>query len=69
LGKDPEMTRFKGLGEISPDEFKAFIGPDMRIDPVILKKEYNIQELMDFYMGNNTPERCDFILENLIIEE
>jgi topoisomerase-4 subunit B len=69
LGKDPEMTRFKGLGEISPDEFRAFIGPDMRIDPVILKKEYNIQELMDFYMGNNTPERCDFILENLIIEE
>ncbi|GHV37128.1 DNA topoisomerase (ATP-hydrolyzing) [Bacteroidia bacterium] len=69
LGKDPEITRFKGLGEISPDEFKGFIGPDMRLDPVILKKEYDIPKLLEFYMGNNTPERCDFILENLIVEE
>jgi topoisomerase-4 subunit B len=69
LGKDPEITRFKGLGEISPNEFKGFIGTDMRLDPVILKKEYDIPKLLEFYMGNNTPERCDFILDNLVVVE
>ena len=68
-GKNPEMTRFKGLGEISPDEFKHFIGPEMRIEPVLIKKEDQIQELMEFYMGKNTPDRQNFIIDNLIIEE
>ena len=68
-GKNPEMTRFKGLGEISPDEFKHFIGPEMRIEPVLIKKEDQIQELMNFYMGKNTPERQNFIIDNLVIEE
>lgn len=69
LGTNPEITRFKGLGEISPDEFKHFIGPNMRLDPVILKKSSEIQEALDFYMGRNTPERQQFIMENLRYEE
>lgn len=69
LGKNPEITRFKGLGEISPDEFKHFIGKDMRLDPVLLSKDTSIRELLDFYMGKNTPSRQEFIIENLVIEE
>jgi topoisomerase-4 subunit B len=69
LGTNAEITRFKGLGEISPDEFKNFIGVDMRIDPVIIKKGHAIKEILKFYMDDNTPERRDFIIENLVIEE
>ena len=64
----PEITRFKGLGEISPDEFKFFIGDDMRIDPVMLDKTMSIDEMLEFYMGKNTPERQQFIIENLKVE-
>jgi DNA topoisomerase II domain protein len=66
--KNPEITRFKGLGEISPDEFKHFIGQDMRLDPVMMDKAMNIEKLLDFYMGNNTPDRQDFIIKNLKYE-
>ena len=69
LGKNPEITRFKGLGEISPDEFKHFIGDDMRLEPVILTKDKSIEEILEFYMGKNTPERQGFIIENLKVEE
>jgi topoisomerase-4 subunit B len=69
LGPNPEITRFKGLGEISPDEFKHFINASIRLEPVTLRKADNIAELLDFYMGKNTPERQDFIIENLRIEE
>lgn len=69
LGPNPEITRFKGLGEISPDEFKHFIGADIRLDPVRMRKEDVLHDLMDFYMGKNTPERQDFIIENLRVEE
>ncbi len=69
LGVKPEITRFKGLGEISPDEFKHFIGKDMRIEPVTLKKEDSVSKLLPFYMGKNTPQRQDFIIENLRVEE
>lgn len=69
LGSKPEITRFKGLGEISPDEFKHFIGADMRLEPVTLKKEDTLSQLLPFYMGKNTPERQDFIIDNLRIEE
>jgi topoisomerase IV subunit B len=69
LGTNPEITRFKGLGEISPDEFKYFIGSDIRLEPVRLRKEDLIHDLLDFYMGKNTPERQDFIIENLKVEE
>lgn len=69
LGRNPEITRFKGLGEISPDEFKFFIGATMRLEPVILQKTANISEMMDFYMGRNTPDRQLFIIENLRLEE
>lgn len=69
LGVNPEITRFKGLGEISPDEFVHFIGKDMRLEPVTLNKEDLINQLLPFYMGKNTPERQDFIIENLRIEE
>ncbi|MDR1793389.1 MAG: type IIA DNA topoisomerase subunit B [Bacteroidales bacterium] len=69
LGNKPEITRFKGLGEISPPEFKNFIGKNMRIDPVVLNKGTNIDSLLTFYMGRNTPERQKFIIENLIVEE
>lgn len=68
LGSNPEITRFKGLGEISPDEFKYFIGPDMRLDQVSLRKEDAVSELLSFYMGNNTPERQNFIVDNLVID-
>ena len=65
LGGKPEITRFKGLGEISPDEFKVFIGPQMRLDPVLMRKDQGIAEALDFYMGKNSPERQGFIMENL----
>ena len=69
LGKNPEITRFKGLGEISPDEFKHFIGKDIRLEPVVLGKDQTIENLLEFYMGKNTPDRQMFILENLVVEE
>jgi len=69
VGANPEITRFKGLGEISPDEFKHFIGKDMRLDQVSLKKEDAVSDLLSFYMGKNTPERQNFIIDNLVIEE
>ncbi|MGC9151135.1 MAG: DNA topoisomerase IV subunit B [Microbacter sp.] len=69
LGPNPEITRFKGLGEISPDEFRHFIGKDMRLDQVSLKKEDSVNSLLEFYMGSNTPERQGFIIENLVVEE
>jgi topoisomerase-4 subunit B len=69
LGAKPEITRFKGLGEISPDEFKLFIGKDMRKDPVIIGKDLTIQDLLGYYMGKNTPERQDFIIDNLVVEK
>ena len=69
LGVKPEITRFKGLGEISPDEFKAFIGRKMRLDPVTLTGETSLHGLLDYYMGKNTPERQEFIIRNLKIEE
>ena len=65
----PEITRFKGLGEISPDEFKNFISKDMRLDPVRLKKEDLVKEMLEFYMGKNTMERQNFIIDNLVVEE
>jgi len=69
LGPNPEITRFKGLGEISPDEFKHFIGASMRLDPVILRKSSEIPDILSFYMGRNTPERQVFIIDNLRLEE
>ncbi len=69
LGPDPEITRFKGLGEISPDEFKNFIGPDMRLEQVTLHKTDQVQKLLEYYMGKNTMERQNFIINNLVIEE
>jgi topoisomerase IV subunit B len=69
LGPNPEMTRFKGLGEISPDEFKHFIGKDMRLEPVRMKKNDSVDGFLEFYMGKNTPDRQDFIIGNLRIEE
>ena len=69
MGPDPEITRFKGLGEISPDEFKTFIGPDIRLDQVSLHKADNVAELLEYYMGKNTMERQEFIINNLVIEE
>lgn len=69
LGKNPEITRFKGLGEISPDEFKHFIGDDIRLEPVILSKEMSIDNILSYFMGKNTPERQDFIIENLRVEK
>ncbi|MCU0462141.1 MAG: type IIA DNA topoisomerase subunit B [Bacteroidales bacterium] len=69
LGPNPEITRFKGLGEISPDEFSHFIGKDMRLEPVRMKKQDTINGYLEFYMGKNTPERQDFIIDNLRIEE
>jgi len=65
----PEITRFKGLGEISPDEFKHFIGKDMRLDPVQMKKHESVAQMLEFYMGKNTPERQDFIIDNLYVEK
>ena len=69
LGPEPEITRFKGLGEISPDEFRAFIGPEMRLDQVSLHKSDQVAELMDYYMGKNTMERQNFVIDNLVVEE
>lgn len=68
LGPNPEITRFKGLGEISPDEFKHFIGPGMRLEPVLLSKDASIHNVLNFYMGKNTPDRQNFIIENLRVE-
>ena len=68
LGKQTEITRFKGLGEISPDEFKYFIGDNIRLDPVMLDKNMTVEELLSFYMGKNTPVRQEFIINNLKIE-
>ena len=69
LGPEPEITRFKGLGEISPDEFAHFIGPDMRLEQVTLHKNDQVQKLLEYYMGKNTMERQNFIIENLVVEE
>ena len=69
LGPDPEITRFKGLGEISPDEFKNFIGPEIRLEQVSLRKNDLVKELLAFYMGKNTMERQNFIIDNLVVEE
>ena len=69
LGNKPEITRFKGLGEISPGEFEAFIGEEMRLEPIILTKETSIEKLLKYYMGKNTPERQEFIIDNLYIEK
>jgi topoisomerase-4 subunit B len=69
LGPDPEITRFKGLGEISPEEFVHFIGSDMRLEQVTLHKNDQVQKLLEYYMGKNTMERQNFIIDNLVIEE
>jgi topoisomerase-4 subunit B len=67
LGPNPEITRFKGLGEISPDEFVHFIGKDMRLDKVTMRKEDLLKDLLEFYMGKNTMERQNFIIDNLVV--
>jgi len=69
LGKNPEITRFKGLGEISPDEFVHFIGENIRLEPVILTKDASIDSILSYFMGKNTPERQDFIIDNLRVEK
>ena len=69
LSPNPEITRFKGLGEIDPEEFKTFIGPGMRLDPVTLHKSDNVAKLLEYYMGKNTMERQGFIIDNLVVEE
>jgi topoisomerase-4 subunit B len=69
LGGKPEITRFKGLGEISPEEFKKFIGPDIRLEPVVIGKDSHLKEMLEFYMGKNTPDRQEFIIRNLRIEK
>ena len=69
LKPNPEITRFKGLGEISPNEFKNFIGKELRLDPVTMKKQDSVKEMLEFYMGKNTMERQEFIIENLVVEE
>ena len=69
LSPNPEITRFKGLGEISADEFKNFIGPDMRLEPVTLHKSDKVKELLAYYMGKNTMERQNFIIDNLVVED
>jgi topoisomerase-4 subunit B len=68
LGSKPEITRFKGLGEISPDEFARFIGPDIRLQPVMIKQDTHIQHLLEYYMGKNTTQRQEFIIDNLKVE-
>lgn len=68
LSPKPEITRFKGLGEISPDEFAGFIGEDIRLEPVILSKDTSIEQLLNYYMGKNTPSRQEFIIDNLVVE-
>jgi topoisomerase-4 subunit B len=69
LSPNPEITRFKGLGEISPDEFRNFIGPDMRLERVELNKDDKVEELLAYYMGKNTMDRQNFIIDNLVVEE
>ena len=69
LGPDPEITRFKGLGEISPDEFAGFIGPDIRLEQVTLRQSDEVEKLLEYYMGKNTMDRQNFIIDNLVIEE
>ncbi|MFN0032320.1 MAG: toprim domain-containing protein, partial [Flavobacteriales bacterium] len=69
LGVKPEITRFKGLGEISPDEFKGFIGEDIRLEPVVIGKDSHLKDMLEFYMGKNTPERQEFIISNLKVEK
>jgi topoisomerase-4 subunit B len=69
LGQKSEITRFKGLGEISPEEFELFIGKDIRIDPVIIPKDQKMQQLLEYYMGKNTPARQEFIVKNLRFEK
>lgn len=69
LGGKPEITRFKGLGEISPDEFKHFIGEDIRLEPVMIGKDQTIEQILEFYMGKNTPKRQEFIIDNLRVEK
>jgi topoisomerase-4 subunit B len=69
LGNKPEITRFKGLGEISPNEFGAFIGENIKLEPIILKKETKIKDLLGFYMGKNTPDRQKFIIDKLKVEK
>ena len=69
LGPEPEITRFKGLGEISPDEFRNFIGPDIRLESVTLRKTDQVKELLEYYMGKNTMQRQNFIINNLVWEE
>jgi topoisomerase-4 subunit B len=69
IGAKPEITRFKGLGEISPDEFKNFIGPDIRLEPVQMKKHESVSQMLEFYMGKNTPDRQEFIIDNLYVEK
>ena len=69
LGDKAEITRFKGLGEISPDEFRGFIGPDMRLDRVTLRKEDAVDKLLEFYMGKTHPTGEEFIINNLVIED
>jgi topoisomerase-4 subunit B len=69
LGANAEITRFKGLGEISPEEFRGFIGPEMRLDRVNVRKEDGVPHLLEFYMGKNTPDRQNFIIENLVVED
>jgi len=69
LGPEPEITRFKGLGEISPEEFATFIGPGIRLEQVRIGKDEQIEKILEYYMGKNTMERQRFIMENLIVEE
>ena len=69
LGQNSEITRFKGLGEISPEEFVYFIGEDIMLEPVVVQSDSNIDKTLSYYMGRNTPDRQSFIIENLYIEE
>ena len=69
MSPEPEITRFKGLGEIDPDEFRNFIGPDIRLEQVTLRKTDQVKELLQYYMGKNTMDRQNFIIDNLVIEE
>ena len=69
LGSKPEITRFKGLGEISPEEFGNFIGEDIRLEPIFLEKDTSIHNILSYYMGKNTPQRQEFIIDNLKVEK
>ena len=69
LGDNAEITRFNVLGEISPEDFKEFIGPNMRLDKVTMRKDDSVKEMLEFYMGKNTMERQSFIIENLVVED